>query len=76
MAGALDRPKGIRLNSNRPIGVVNAVFDLSDSSISTCQYPLARSRVEKKDACPSASRDSSILGRGNASFRVLELSFL
>ena len=37
VAGALVRPKGIRLNSKRPKGVVIAVFGLSRSLTPTCR---------------------------------------
>ena len=37
VAGAFDNPNVIRLHSNKPMGVVKAVFGLSSSSISTCQ---------------------------------------
>ena len=46
VAGALHKPKGITLNSYRPWYVVNAVFCLSCSDTSTCQYPLIKSSVE------------------------------
>ncbi|OUC41195.1 hypothetical protein D917_03569 [Trichinella nativa] len=52
------------LNWYKPYGVVKAVFSLSRVSISTCQYPLARSSVENHCAPDNASNVSSIQGRG------------
>lgn len=37
VAGALERPKGMTLNSNKPSGVQNAVFSRSLGFTSTCQ---------------------------------------
>ena len=37
VAGALQRPKGITLNSNNPSGVQNAVFSILGGLTSTCQ---------------------------------------
>ena len=60
MAGAPQSQKGIRLYSNKPKGVVNAVFGLSSSSTATWLKPLARSRVVNHDARLRLSSDSSI----------------
>ncbi len=35
--GAVRRPKGIRLNSKWPLGVLNAVIALEAGAILTCQ---------------------------------------
>ena len=73
----LQSPKGTWLNSNSwPLLVRDAVFSLSRSLIGTCQYPLLRSRVENQRAPCSASRKSSMLGMGCASFIVAALSCL
>ena len=46
VAGALQRPKGITLNSNNPSGARKVVFSLSSSLIRIYQYPDARSKIE------------------------------
>ncbi|KRY53471.1 hypothetical protein T03_14003 [Trichinella britovi] len=56
--------KGHHFELVQPKGVVKAVFSRSCGSTSTCQYPLARSRVENHCAPASASKVSSILGSG------------
>ena len=66
-AGALVRPNGITWNSNRPLGVIKAVFSMESSSTRICQYLAARSRVVKYIALPSWSNRSSILGWGKVS---------
>ena len=77
VAGALVVPKGILLHSNNPKGPnVKAVYCLLSSSISTCQYPLFKSRDEKIQDPFSLSRVSSILGKLYASCTVLALSSL
>src|SRR6266540_363767 len=43
VAGALQSPKSILFHSNSPQGVMKAVTSLDFDSISTCQYPLAKS---------------------------------
>ena len=73
VAGALVHPKGMALHSQKPKApAVNAVFSLSSSSSSTCQYALFKSSVENQQAPPSASSDSSIRGREYASLIVTE----
>ena len=48
--------------------MANAVFGFASSESLTCQYPLAKSRVENQ-ACPlSELSESSMRGSGNASF--------
>ena len=64
---------GMTLNSNSPSCVQNAVLCMSFSSVSTCQNPQRRSRVEilENHGEPlKESSESSILGRGYASLRV------
>ena len=74
MAGALHKTKGITANWNNPECVANAVFGLASSDGLTCQYPLAKSKVENQ-ACPlNEFSESSMRGRGNASFFVRALS--
>ncbi|KRZ56347.1 hypothetical protein T02_12151 [Trichinella nativa] len=70
VAGALNSPKGLTLNWYKPYGVVKAVFSQYRVSISSCQYPLARSSVENHCAPVKASNVSLILDRGCASFWV------
>jgi len=43
MAGALQKPKGILFYSNSPHSIIKAIIFLDLKSISTCQYPLAKS---------------------------------
>ena len=62
-ASALQSQKGMVLNSNRPRREVNAVFSLSASSTSTCQYSAFRSRQEKHCAPASCSNESSVLSK-------------
>ena len=74
VAGALHNLKGITANWNNPECVANAVFGFASSESLTCQYPLAKSRVENQ-ACPlNELSESSMRGRGNASFFVRALS--
>ena len=54
---------------------MNAVFCLSLSDISTCQYPLAKSKVENHLDPDKVSNVSSILGKGYESLIVLALIF-
>ena len=56
VAGAFTSPKGVTLNSWSPPCVTKAVFSRSAASISTCQYPLARSRLQKNLAPPRVLR--------------------
>ena len=62
VAGVLARPKGIFLNWYNPNWVVKAVFSASSGAIGTCQYPLARSKVENHLDPLKASIVSSIRG--------------
>ena len=76
VAGALRNRNGIRLYSNRRMGVVNSVLWWCSGCTSTWLYGEAKSIVEKYFAAPSASSDSSILGSGYASFFDFELKNL
>lgn len=64
VAGALVSPNGIRLNSNSPECVVNAVLSISSDNTGICQKPLVASSVVNTFASPSESFYSSILGMG------------
>ena len=71
VAGLLVNPKGKRLHSKSPKGpTVKAVQALWLSSISTCQYPVFKSRVLNHCFPCNKSRVSSILGMAYASFTV------
>ena len=67
VAGALHKPKGMTLNWNRPECVAKAVLHLASGDRDTCQYPLARSRVENQRLPANISSVSSIRGNGYAS---------
>jgi len=75
VAGAFVSPNGITLNSYNPSIVMKAVLERSSGLISTCQYPDAKSNVEKYLAFPSVSSKSSILGNGNWSLVVTLFSY-
>ena len=64
VAGVLQRPKGITLNSNKPSCVQNTIFSRCPPATSTYQYPLFRSRVVNQAEPASVSSVSSILGIG------------
>ena len=74
--GAFVRPNGITLKWNKPRWQVNALFSLSSSWSSTCQYPDFRSSFEKYFADPSEASISSITGSARAYFFVTLLSAL
>ena len=74
LAGPFVRPNGITLHSNCPLWVKNAVLGLSSSFICICQYPDAKSGQENHWPPPSASKTSSVLGNGIASFSVHKFS--
>ena len=76
VAVALHKPYGIRVNSYRPNGVLNAVLCWSPGAICTWLYADCRSSVVKYYAPVIASNDSTILGSGRASLIVLLLSAL
>src|SRR6266540_7426654 len=62
VAGALQRPKGILFYSNSPQGVMKAVTSLDFGSISTCQYPLAKSSEVNHPAPPKLANISVCRG--------------
>lgn len=64
------------LNLYSPNGIEKIIFSLSARSTSTCQYPLAKSRVENQQAQDRASRVLSIRGMGWTSFLVKLFIFL
>lgn len=70
VAGTFFKPKGFCRNSYSPIGVKEAIFSSSSSVIGTCQYPLAKSRMEKNTRL-AIRRPQSVLSM--ASHTVLDL---
>ena len=74
--GALARPKGITLYSYKPLWQVKAVFPLTVSSRSICQYPLLKSRVVKYFDLPRTANISSITSSGQPDLLQMRLSFL
>src|ERR1044071_9207674 len=76
VTGALHNPNGILLNSYNPCEQMNAVNSLSFSSISNCQYPLAKSIVENHLDFLNLSNKSSILGSGYPFIFVFLFNFL
>src|SRR6266542_6763166 len=76
VAGALQRPKGILFHSNSLQGVIKAVTSLDFSSISTCQYLLAKSSEVNHPAPPKLANISVCQGMGYWFFLVTSLVFL
>src|SRR6266496_5993516 len=76
VAGALQRPKGILFHSNSPHGVMKAVTSLDFDSISTCQYPLAKSSEVNHPAPPKLANISVWCDIGYWFFLVISLVFL
>ncbi len=76
VAGALQRPKGILFYSNSPQGVIKAITSLDFSSISTCQYPLAKSSEINYLASPKLANISVYRGIGYWFFLVTSFVFL
>ena len=74
LAGPFVSPKGITLHWNCPRWVENAVLGLSSSFTCICRYPDARYRHENHGPPPSASKTSSVLANGIASFYVHNFS--
>ena len=74
LAGPFVSPKGITLHWNCPRWVENAVLGLSSSFTCICRYPDAKSRQENHWPPPSASKTSSVLANGIASFDVHKFS--
>ena len=72
--GALHSPKGITVNWYSPPPTENAVFGLSFLLKGTCQYPLARSRVQNHSEPARVSKHSVMFGSGYLSFRVASLT--
>src|SRR6266498_1693721 len=58
VAGALQSPKGILFHSNSLQGVIKAVTSCDFGSISTCQYPLAKSSKVNHPAPPKLANIS------------------
>src|SRR6266540_5588346 len=76
VAGALQRPNGILFHSNSPQGVMKAVTSFDFGSISTCQYPLAKSSEVNHPAPPKLANISDCQGIGYWFFLVTSLVFL
>ena len=78
VVGAFIRPKGILLNSNCPVWVMNVVLCCESGSIVISQNTLARSKVEKNLASEIAivSSKLSSCGTGNDSGLVYLFNFL
>src|SRR6266540_5878313 len=76
VAGALQRPKGILFHSNSPQGVMKAVISFDFGSISTCQYPLAKSSEVNHPAPLKLANISVCQGIGYWFFLVTSLVFL
>ena len=76
VAGALQRPKGILFHSNSPQEVIKAVTSLDFSSISTCQYPLAKFSKVNYPASLKLANISVCQGIGYWFFLVTSLIFL
>ena len=74
LAGPFVSPKGITLHWNCPRWVENAVLGLSSSFTCICRYPDAKYRQENHGPPPSASKTSSVLANGIASFYVHKFS--
>ena len=60
------------LNWKSPECVANAVLHRASGDKDTCQYPLARSRVENHRLPANISKVSSIRGRGYASLTEVQ----
>ena len=70
---SLSKTKGMTRNSYKPCGVMKAVFSHDVGLIRICQYPEARSRVEKYRHFPNWSSKSSMRGSGYVSALVTAL---
>src|SRR6266542_1897028 len=75
VGGAFFNPNGITLNSYNPLWHIKAVFSLSSSFISICQYPLAKSKLVNQLPSLNFLSNSSILGNGCTSLFVYHLFF-
>src|SRR6266542_3530923 len=76
VAGALQSPKGILFHSNSPQGVIKAVTSLDFNSISTSQYPLAKSSAVNHPDPQKLANISVCRGMGYWFFLVISLVFL
>src|SRR6266542_655643 len=76
VAGVLQSPKGILFHSNSPQGVIKTVTSLDFGSISTCQYPLAKSSEVNHPAPPKLANISVCRGIRYWFFLVTSLVFL
>src|SRR6266540_7483120 len=76
VAGALQRLKGILFHSNSSQGVMKAVTSLDLGSISTCQYPLAKSNEVNHPAPLKLANIFVCRGIGYWFFLVTSLVFL
>src|SRR6266540_5350661 len=76
VAGTLQSLKGILFYSNSPQGVMKAVTSFDFSSISTCQYPLAKSSEVNHPAPPKLANISVWHGIRYWFFLVTSLIFL
>src|SRR6266545_8209724 len=76
VAGILQRLKGILFHSNSLQGVMKAITSLDFDSISTCQYPLAKSSKVNHPAPPKLANISVCRGIGYWFFLVTSLVFL
>ena len=70
------RPKGIRLYSNRPKGVVMAVFCTSAGFTGIWWYPFLKSILEKTVQPAALAAKSSMLGSGYTSGSVTRFNRL
>ena len=74
---ALDRPKGMQVNSYRPEEpALIAVFFMSSSDMANYKYPCARSKEVKTLQLCTACNASSMWGKGIVSKMVMEFNFL
>src|SRR6266540_2072795 len=68
--------QSILFHSNSPQGVIKAITSLDLSSISTCQYPLARSNEVNHPTLPKLANISVCHGIGYWFFLIISLVFL
>ena len=76
MASVWHIPKSITNDLTNPKVVANANFSVSLGWIGICQYPLAKSRVEKIFAIANLSNKVCALGSGSASIFCYSIQFL
>ena len=73
----LDRPNGMWVNSYRPEEPdLNAVFLMLSSAMANCKYPCARLKEVKTLQLCTTCNASSMRGKGNASWMVMEFNLL